>query len=207
MSNKADIDTLSDNELVELFKNSGNKELVGVLFKRYTHLVFGVCMKYLKDEDQAKDLVMQVFEKLLTGLHKHKIDHFKGWLYMVSKNECLMFLRSKKRQGEVRMHTEIQIESPDDPGHLEGEGSVEFTNMELSDSVHLNDEGKEAALILMEDSIKKLNPGQRQCIELFYLSQKSYEEVSGITGFSMNEVKSYIQNGKRNLKLIMTNRK
>ena len=84
---------------------------------------------------------------------------------------------------------------------------MEFTNMEISDSVHLNDEGKEAALILMEDSIKKLNPGQRQCIELFYLSQKSYEEVSGITGFSMNEVKSYIQNGKRNLKLIMTNRK
>ncbi len=197
----------SDSELIQKFKETSNNEIIGELFQRYTHLVFGVCMKYLKDEDEAKDGVMQIFEKILTDLHRHNVDNFKGWLYMVAKNHCLMYFRSKK------IHVEL-------PKHLTGEGGDEnFSEdgmfqpehdgipMELVSNLHLNGEDKEKQLTLMESAIKELKEGQKTCIELFYLQEKSYEEVAKMTGYTMKEVKSYIQNGKRNLKILMTTKK
>ena len=177
------------------------------MFRRYTHLVFGVCMKYLKDEDAAKDGVMQIFEKLLTDLHRHNVDNFKGWLYMVAKNHCLMYFRSKK------IHVELPRELSEDNSEeavtplsfgrgARGEGTVELTS-----NLHHNGDDKEKQLTLMESAIKELNPGQKICIELFYLQERSYEEVAKMTGYTMNEVKSYIQNGKRNLKILMTTKK
>ena len=205
-----DIKNCSDAELLQKFRTTRDNVLVGELFQRYTHLVFGVCMKYLKDEDEAKDGVMQIFEKLLSDLHKHNIDNFKGWLYMVAKNHCLMYFRSKK------IHVELPRDLTNDFGdnHSEdgvplsfGEGSGVGLPMELTSDLHHNGEDKEKQLTLMEAAIKELKEEQKICIELFYLQEKSYEEVAKVTGYSMKEVKSYIQNGKRNLKILMTSNK
>ena len=204
MNSSDNIKDCSDAELIQKFKGTGNNEIIGELFQRYTHLVFGVCMKYLKDEDEAKDGVMQIFEKILTDFHRHNVDNFKGWLYMVAKNHCLMFFRSKK------IHVEL-------PKHFTGDGADEnFSEdgafqpehdglpVELVSNLHLNGEEKEKQLTLMEDAIKELNPQQKACVELFYLQEKSYEVVAKMTSYTMKEVKSDIQNGKRNLKIIMT---
>ena len=96
MADSPDIKNCSDHELVQKFRETRDNAIVGELFQRYTHLVFGVCMKYLKDEDEAKDGVMQIFEKILTDLHRHNVENFKGWIYMVAKNHCFMYFRSKK---------------------------------------------------------------------------------------------------------------
>lgn len=201
------IKNCSDSELIQKFREIRDNAIVGELFQRYTHLVFGVCMKYLKNEDEAKDGVMQVFEKILTDLHKHEVQNFKGWLYIVAKNYCLMNLRNKKIQVELPIHlTEdssdecVSIDSSD----FSGIGNQREMPVELVSNFHLNGEDKENQLVLMEKAIKELKEHQRICIELFYLQEKSYEEVSNITGYSMKEVKSFIQNGKRNLKIIMT---
>ena len=199
MTNKPDISHISDSELVQKFKETRDNVIVGELYQRYTHLVFGVCMKYLKDENEAKDGVMQIFEKLLKDLHKYNIENFKAWLYMVAKNHCMMYFRTKKRHVEL-------------PRELANDGSEEAeltptgggSSMEFSPDVHPTGEEKEKQLTLMESAIKELKEGQKVCIELFYLQEKSYEEVAKQTGYSMKEVKSYIQNGKRNLKIIMT---
>ncbi len=177
----------SDEELIELYKSGKGNEGVGILFKRYTHMVYAVCMKYLKDEDASKDAVSQIFEKLLTDLKKHEIQFFKGWLHTVVKNHCYMQLRTKPK--EISRVDSYVMET--DLGLHHGAASLEEKQEE------------ELKLQQMEAALTKLDPHQQQCIQLFYLEQKCYHEVATITGFTMNQVKSYIQNGKRNLKIIM----
>lgn len=214
MASSDDIKNNSDKELLQKFRETRDNAMVGELFQRYAHLVFGVCMKYLKNENEAKDGVMQIFEKMLTDLHRHDVDNFKGWLYRVAKNHCLMYFRIKKIHVELPRHliADFSDDNSEDGVPLSfEEGSVRRTpteavrqSVELVSIIHLNGEDKETQLTLMESAIKELKEGQKICIELFYLQEKSYEEVAKRTGYSMKEVKSYIQNGKRNLKIIMT---
>lgn len=185
----AHIKQMSDAELVAHYKRTGENICVGELFARYRHLVYGVCMKYLGDEDESQDVQMHIFEKLLNDLVRHEVAQFKGWLYAVSRNECLMYIRSRKsrleKQQELKKDSETLMETDPDL-HLSG----------------VNE--KEQQLQLMEKGLSQLNEPQRICMELFYLKEKCYKEIADETGYSMNEVKSYIQNGKRNLKLFMT---
>ncbi len=181
---------VSDLELVDFYKNSQDKKYVDELFQRYATLVFGVSMKYLKNEEQSKDLTMSVFEKLFSELIKRKIENFKPWLYQVTKNECLMLLRKEKSIGakeEVYLKDEVKgfVEFEDDSHLFEG---------------HIN---KERLLNQLEECINKLKEEQRQCVELFYLNEKCYQEVAEVTTFELKKVKSYIQNGKRNLKICL----
>lgn len=173
----------SDNELINIFLEKDDNSMVGILYQRYGHLVLGLCLKYLKNKDEAKDAVIQIFSNLLRDLKKHKIEYFKSWLYVYSKNFCLMELR--KRQSALKKELELK-----ENAHL---------LMDFSDPEHLKE--KEAQIVLMEQAIEQLNSDQKKCIELFYLKNKSYNEIIEITGYSANDVKSYIQNGKRNLKI------
>jgi RNA polymerase sigma-70 factor (ECF subfamily) len=174
---------LSDEALIEKYKATEDKYYIGELYKRYTHLVLGVCMKYLKDREEAKDAVMQIFEKLMEDLKKHQVANFKSWLHMVSKNHCLMKLRNKS----------ITLQLDEVENNVDN--VVEFTSY----SHHSIDE-TEIQLTHLEEALGTLDKDQRLCVELFFLQERSYKEVSDSTGFSLNQVKSYIQNGKRNLK-------
>ncbi len=176
----------SDNELITEYKNTKNNVFVGILYKRYSHLVLGLSFKYLKDEDEAKDAVMQIFEKLLADLLKFNIEYFKSWLYTFSKNHCLMILRGK--QSKLKKEIDIQIHAD--------------SFMETESGMHQNKaEEKEVQYTQLEKAIEELNEDQRKCIELFYLKEKSYNDIVDLTGYTINEVKSFIQNGKRNLKI------
>ena len=147
-------------------------------------------MKYLRDEDESQDVQMHVFEKLLKDLGRHSIDQFKGWLYTVAKNECLMYLRSKKSQKAREMELrKDSIQDVMESGQLLHPDGVTETERQLQ---------------TMETTLQELNENQRRCLELFYLEKKCYQEITEVTGYNLNEVKSYIQNGKRNLKILMT---
>ena len=175
---------ITDQELLEKFHADHNNEWLGILLERYTLLLLGVCMKYLKNEDDAKDSVQQIYLKVIQELHKYKVEYFKSWVYMVAKNHCLMILRDK--HGKIP--AEINEKMMAAPG--------EETDR---NALLLNDQ----ALEMMEEALKELNPEQKQCVTLFYLEKKSYQEINEMTGFSMLQVKSYIQNGKRNLKILI----
>jgi RNA polymerase sigma factor (sigma-70 family) len=175
---------ISDQELLEKFYADHNNEWLGILLERYTLLLLGVCMKYLKNEDDAKDSVQQVFLKVIQELHKYKVEYFKSWVYMVAKNHCLMKLRDK--QGKVS--AEINEKSLLAPEEETDRQTLLQNDMTLE---------------VMEEALKELNPEQQQCVTLFYLQKKSYQEINELTGFSMLQVKSYIQNGKRNLKILI----
>ena len=174
---------MDDQELLEHYKQSGDMQAAGLLYNRYTSLVYGVCLKYLKDREDAKDAVMQLFEKLTTTLKQHEIGHFKSWLYVTAKNHCLMQLRSKK--GRFTEEISPQIMETDASPHLE------------------NGDDLESNLGKLEKCIEELANEQKACVKLFFLQQKCYKDVADLTGFDMNKVKSYIQNGKRNLKICM----
>jgi len=170
----------TDAELIRLYQKSEDLSYLADLFNRYIHLVYGTSLKYLKDEDDSKDAVMEVFEKLTVTLQESDVKNFGSWLYVIVKNHCLMILRSQKRKET----------------HLE--------NMELSYSLHHNDETNiEEDLKALEIAMAQLPLEQNRCIDLFFLQQKCYKEISQITGYELIKVKSYIQNGKRNLKKIM----
>lgn len=183
MNNSEKYQKHTDNELINLFVETGDNLYVGILYERYGHLVLGLCIKYLKNKDEASDAAIQIFANLLNDLLKYKITFFKSWLYTYSKNFCLMELR--KRQSTLKREIEWQ-----ENVHL---------IMDFSDPAHLQE--KERQITLMEQAINLLNNEQKICIDLFYIKNKSYNEICDITGYSNNDVKSYIQNGKRNLKL------
>jgi RNA polymerase sigma factor (sigma-70 family) len=174
---------LPDKELVELFKTSGDLEVLAVLFQRYMDLLYGVCLKYLKEPETAKDAVMQVFEELVVKLPKHQVDNFKSWLYALAKNYCLMQLRTPKNLKT----TEFKPDS-----------------MQSGEEVHLNGVMlKEENFLKMERCLQTLSAEQKVSVELFYLQNKCYKEIADITGLDWNKVRSYIQNGRRNLKICM----
>ena len=188
MESSRNLHSLTDEELLALHKAENDNAIVGILFKRYTHLVMGVCMKYMKDADEAKDCVMEIFEKLLTDLRKYEIRNFKAYLHTTPKNQCLMKFRARKN----KYNTEVE------------DGIHDLKVVEMNLLLHPDDsKEKESMLKLMEQGIRELNEHQRKCVELFYLDQKSYQEITDLTGYSMLNVKSYIQNGKRNLKIFM----
>lgn len=180
-------DQQSDEELIRQYRKEENADIVGILFKRYIQLVYGVCLKYLQDEDESKDAVMQIFEKLLTDLKKYDIGLFKPWLHTVTKNYCFQVLRSLKKEV-----SRIDPEVMEKQAYRNQHGDDQQATLQ-----------HERQLQQMEQVFEQLEPHQKQCLQLFYLQQKSYFEVSEITGFTMNQVKSYIQNGKRNLKIMM----
>ncbi len=175
--------SLTDKELVIQYKESGELSVLGELYQRYMDLVYGVCLKYFKEPETAKDAVMQIFEDLVSKLKKHEVDNFKGWLHQVAKNHCLMQLRTPKNIKTVELKTEF---------------------VQSEENVHLNGVlEKEENFKKLEFCLGTLTGEQRMVIRLFYLDGKCYNEIVETTGHDWNQVRSLIQNGRRNLKNCM----
>ena len=173
----------TDEELISLYKKTDDLQIVGILYDRYTALTFGVCLKYLKDREESRDAVMQIFEKLMVTLKSHDINVFKGWLYVTARNHCLMQLRARKGKNFEELSPFLMETGGN--GHQEHGAEIE-TNLNR-----------------LEKCMETLAVEQKQCVRLFYLQQKCYKEITESTGYDLNKVKSYIQNGKRNLKICM----
>jgi RNA polymerase sigma factor (sigma-70 family) len=177
----------TDLELLHEYKSSGDLKPLGELYQRYMELVYGVCLKYVKDTEDARDCVLNIFEELITKLKKHEVDNFKSWLYQVAKNHCLMRLRSEKGKTPVK---------------------IDMAFMQSEENLHLNGElDNESNFKQLEYCLGQLTPEQRRGIELFYLEGKCYNEIVELTGMEWNKVRSYIQNGRRNLKICMDEKK
>ncbi|GAA4411659.1 sigma-70 family RNA polymerase sigma factor [Nibrella viscosa] len=182
----------TDAEFVAAYKATGNLELLGALYERHMELVYAVCFKYLRDEEESKDAVMQLFEQLITDLRRHEVQHFRSWLHSVARNYCLMQLRSRRVYSEESLSA-----SSDDP---DSEAASAPRQLVADDDNELD---LEHDLNCMSGCLNALPPEQKRCIELFYLKQKSYADVADETGFDLKQVKSYLQNGRRNLKICM----
>ncbi len=180
---------LSDEEILRSYRQNHNPEFIAELFERYVHLVFAVCIKYLKNTEDAKDASMQIFSFLLDELKENEVRHFRAWLHTVTRNQCLMQLRKEKTIRKMLDSEEEKILE----GSMENDGFMHLYHIE---------EEEENRNLLMH-ALEKLNRDQKMCIELKYLEDKSYEEVAVLTGFNLNQVKSHIQNGKRNLLIFM----
>ena len=174
---------LSDTELVALYQDTGDLQILGSLYQRYMDLVYGVCLKYYNESERAKDSVMQIFEELIPKLRKHQVDNFRPWLHQVAKNHCLMQLRTPRNLKTVEFSTEL---------------------VQSEENLHLNAVlEKEENLLRMEDCLGTLAKEQEETIRLFYLQGLSYQQVADQTGMDWNKVRSHIQNGRRNLKICM----
>lgn len=175
-------DEHADLELLNRYRESGDLSVLAQLYQPYMPLVYGVCLKYLKDEDLSKDAVMQLFEELINKVKKHEIKQFRGWLYVLARNYCLMQLRSAKKTEIISIDEVMEnsfVWHPD------------------------NNNADETTLKALERCMEKLPSAQKQSVGLFYYDEKCYKEIAEQTGYTLNEVKSYIQNGKRNLKICL----
>lgn len=179
----ADGERTDDQALITAYRQTSDLKIVARLYERYLDLLYGVCLKYLGEAETAKDAVMDLFEELAQKLLKHEVTHFKGWLYTLAKNHCLMKLRSAGK-------TRVQSFDPD--------------HMQTADDLHLKDKiGQEEQFDQLSACIEALPPDQRNVIRLFYLENKCYKEIETTTGMEWNKVRSHIQNGRRNLKICM----
>ena len=187
MSSLSKIEMGEERKLIERYKQTGDLELAGKLYKDYMHLVYGLCLKYLKNRDDSQDAVMQIFEKIVGSLKTQEVKNFKSWLYVVSKNHCLMELRSKTHK--------VRSQSRD----------IDDVAMENVLLMHHDNDAPvlEEDLSKLEMCIEQLQNEQKTCIQLFYLEKRSYKEIVEATAFELKKVKSHVQNGKRNLKICM----
>lgn len=173
----------TDKELADQYRETGDMQVLGLLFQRYMDLMYGVCLKYLKEPEAAKDAVMQLFEELTRKLRQHQVENVKSWLHTLAKNHCLMQLRSPRNLRTTEFNAEI---------------------MQSESETHLNGMmQKEENLQRLEYCLQTLSQEQKQTVELFYLQNKCYKEIATETGIEWNKVRSHIQNGRRNLKLCM----
>jgi RNA polymerase sigma-70 factor (ECF subfamily) len=176
----------SDEELLLLYRRTGQLEQLGELYSRYMPLVYGVSLKYLQDREEAMDSVMQIFEKLVAELPRHQVKSFKSWLYVITKNHCLMTLRAKKtdskRKEEIKRAQDF---------------------MESDDEMHPLDRDDPVPEKALKECIGELKEEQRKCIELFYFQEHCYKEISEQLRMEEKKVKSHLQNGKRNLKICL----
>lgn len=177
----------SDEELLQEFSSTGDLELLGELYSRYMHLVYGVCLKYLRDRDDSMDAVMQIFEKLVIEIPRHSIDNFRSWLHAVTKNYCLMKIRSQKSRDEKMK------EWLNDTTHF----------MEYSSEMHPIDEEKHDMDRALANCIERLKEEQKECIKQFYYQNRCYNEIAIKMGLDEKNVKSNLQNAKRNLKICL----
>jgi RNA polymerase sigma-70 factor (ECF subfamily) len=161
---------ISDQELLERFYADRDNQWLGILLERYTLLLLGVCMKYLKNEELARDSVQQIFLKAITELQKYRVEYFKSWIYMVAKNHCLMQLRDKPGKNTIEVKDSIPAE----------------TDETDKESLLLNEKTYE----YMGEALKELNADQQLCVTLFYMEKKSYQQITEQTGYSMMQVKS-----------------
>ena len=177
---------LQDEALLALFQDKGDLDVLGELYTRYMHLVLGVALKYLGNREDARDAVMQIFEKLITDLPDQEIRTFKSWLYVLTKNHCLMEIRSRKSRDNKADDLKIEMKF-----------------MESRDEVHPIDEDGFSMEDALKACIEKLKEEQKQCIRLFYYEKLCYREISAKLALEEKKVKSLLQNGKRNLKICL----
>lgn len=178
--------TSSDEELLALYRKNGRLDILGALYSRYMHMVYGVSLKYLGTREDARDASMQIFEKLITELPRHELQNFKSWLYVLTKNHCFMTLRSRK--GEEK--------------RLEGY-KREQDFMESGEDLHPIDKEEDTMEDALNACIEKLKDEQKSCITLFYYEKWSYKEIAAKMEMEEKKVKSLLQNGKRNLKICL----
>lgn len=171
----------TDSELLEEYRRSPDGQIIEILFERYCHLAFAVCMKYLRNEEDSKDAVMHLFARMHDDLVKYRIDHFSHWLYVITKNYCLKELKSRKN------FSTLEEAGLADTGGESNDGEEDF---DLTPQ-HLQQ---------LDNALAALSEEQMQCVRLFYLDEKTYKEIADQTGFTLKQVKSFIQNGKRNLR-------
>lgn len=175
---------------VAAYRATGDLAVLGELYEQHMELVYAVCYNYLRDEDEAKDAVMHLFEQLVTDLRRHDVQQFQPWLHSVARNYCLMQLRNKQTHPLVALPTgDTGDDQPDDRLVLTDDGQ---DNLDLEED-----------LTRLEACLQTLPAEQRTCLTLFYLEQKSYTDVAHLTGYDLKQVKSYLQNGRRNLKLCL----
>ncbi len=179
------ISKFTDAELLEKYKSGKKQIYVGELFKRYSEMTFLVCVKYLKNNDTAKDAVMDIFEILLSKLLTQEITNFRGWLYVVAKNHCLVRLKNNRNDLDINEITETEI------NFVENDSTLN-----LFDTESIAEE-------VIEENLNKLKELQKNCLRLFYFEKKSYLQISESENIPVNKVKSHIQNGKRNLKILL----
>ena len=173
----------TDDDLLNQYLQDNDLRHLGELYLRHSEKVYYVCLHYFKDSEASRDAVMEIFEILVSKAKQQDIRDFPRWLYVVSKNYCLMCLRDAKKHQEIVTNSFVEFKIDFHP----------------SDEQH----EREERLLLLEKCLDRLGEGQRRAVQLFFLEEKCYKDVAESTGYDLKEVKSYIQNGKRNLKLCM----
>lgn len=178
------LEHLTDEALLSHFQQSGDLAYLSALYERYMPMVYGVCLKIYRDPLKSEDAVMSIYEELVRKAREHQIESFRGWLYVLARNYCLMEWRKNNRHR-------TDYHAP--------ENMVYYDAVEATFEVELPvEKGKP-----LEKCMGELPHQQRKSVELFYFEDKSYKEIAVLMAEEVGKVRSYIQNGRRNLRICL----
>ncbi len=179
----SDISSLDEKELILKYKDDADQAIIGELYTRFNRLVYGSCLKYLRDSGRAQDAVNDIFVQITKKLKTHNVEYFKSWLYTVTRNHCIEILRKDKRHRDKKTTSELMY----------------------TEAVFHPDDVEDVEIVkILTECIKALPDNQQQCIKLFYYDKTSYENIAKTLDLNWNKVRSFIQNGRRNLKNCIT---
>ena len=171
----------SDSDLLARFQGEEDKEALASLFNRYLELTYGLAIRYLKTEVRAEDAVMAIYIELQEKLPQHQIHNFKNWLHTFVRNHCLMQLRREKREVTENFDPHI-VQSAENWHPLDEE--IPGQDREIT----------------LRACLGQLNEQQIACVQLFYYQGHSYLAIAELRQESVGQVRSNIQNGRRNLR-------
>ncbi len=179
-----DIKKCSDEELIALILESGAMELFSELYDRYGNKVYRKVISMVKDLEMSKDLTQEILVKAFLSLAKFEgKSKFSTWIYMVTYNYCIDFLRKKKRKLE--RETDLNEKTTEDYGEYEEESEHEILEMELDRLSRLLE------MIPTEDKTMLL---------MYYQDEMSVKELQGYFDLGASAVKMRLSRTRKKLK-------
>ncbi|MFQ5674351.1 MAG: RNA polymerase sigma factor [bacterium] len=172
-----------DNATIRSYLETRDVRYLGRLYEAYKKTIFWHCLKMVGNEEDAKDLASETFIRTFDRIEDFKLGApFCPWLMRIATNLCIDHLRKKNRYKFYKFdetHSAVAIQNESEPKQpmISGERIIE--------------------------KLKKLKPLQKRCFCLFYIHNLTYKQIAELTGYPLGKVRSYIQNGKRNFKLLM----
>jgi RNA polymerase sigma-70 factor, ECF subfamily len=172
---------IADEEIVRRFRETGDRECFEELFAKYRKKVYFACRAFYSDGGAAEDATQETFLRAYEKIHQFGGGDFGGWLMRIARNICIDQWR--KRRPEVEMDDRDLSK-----GHAEPTALPSYDLRWTIDRVW--------------QEMRSLAPEQQRCLEM-KIEGYSYEEMAARTGFSLEAVKSHLQNGRRMLWLKM----
>jgi len=187
-----------DYNLVKMAVDTGDQQAYAELMERYRDSIYFMLLKMVNNRDDADDLTIEAFGKAFSRLHQYTPNYaFSTWLFKIASNNCIDFIRKKKKFI-------MSIDNPIGGGEDSDGVKIDIKSTDRDPEEKATQAEK---VLLMHEVVKKLKPRYRELIELRYFKELSYEEISRELDIPLGTVKAQLFRAREFLSNLLRHRK